>query len=249
MEEVLHLLDAGDFSHPGLKLLDQFGRVDLAAQEDRALLGVDTDLPLGNLGVAEEDRLDLVRERRVVRLLFGLRPQAMDDAARSSLDPRSSDACGAAELPKPAPGGRDRPVACEVAAEAASVAIEEVGDAGTKQGAREEREHEQSWPANSGLHPVLLADGSGKAGSAVDKSRTYPLALGVAPPRGRAAAARRRPVRCALFRPAGCPREDYPRQSAEWRPWLNRARADVSVAVPTKRDSSRQVHLAPPRLR
>src|SRR5262249_8600664 len=68
VEQVLDLLDALDLLRPHLEVLDQLRLLDLAAEDDLAVLGVDVDAPFRDVHVAEDLRLDLERERRVVGL-------------------------------------------------------------------------------------------------------------------------------------------------------------------------------------
>ncbi len=70
VEKVLHVPDALDLPRLLLERLDHVPLVDLAPQDDHAVLGVDVDLALGDVGIAEDLRLDLVRERGVVEVLF-----------------------------------------------------------------------------------------------------------------------------------------------------------------------------------
>jgi hypothetical protein len=66
MEQVLDRVHARDRVNRSLELLDQVVILDLTAEEDCAVLGVDAQSPLRNLGVSEDDALDRVGERRVV---------------------------------------------------------------------------------------------------------------------------------------------------------------------------------------
>jgi hypothetical protein len=74
VEQVLHVLHALDAPGSILQVLDQLGLTDFAAEDDLAVLGVDVDLSLGHVDVAEDLRLDLAGEGDVVglnlRLLF-----------------------------------------------------------------------------------------------------------------------------------------------------------------------------------
>src|SRR5436305_447896 len=73
MQEVLDPENALDLARLTGELLREV-LLDLSAQVDDAVFGVDIDLALRHLGVAEDLGLDLARERHVVRLrllLFG----------------------------------------------------------------------------------------------------------------------------------------------------------------------------------
>jgi hypothetical protein len=69
VEQVLDVLHALDAARLLLEVADQLGTFDLAAEDDDAVLGVDVDLALRDVGVAEDLGLDLASERRVVRVL------------------------------------------------------------------------------------------------------------------------------------------------------------------------------------
>src|SRR5512133_826073 len=66
MEQALDLLDTLDPAGLVDELFDQLGRVDLAAQDDLAVLRVDVDRALRHVGVAEDLGLDLLCQGDVV---------------------------------------------------------------------------------------------------------------------------------------------------------------------------------------
>src|SRR5437588_2092709 len=68
VEQVLDLLDSLHLPRLLLQILDQLRLLDLAPEDDRAVLRVDVDLPLRHVGAAEDLGLDLVGERGVVGL-------------------------------------------------------------------------------------------------------------------------------------------------------------------------------------
>src|SRR6266508_604511 len=68
VEQVLDLLDAPNLARALLEILDHRRLLDLAAEDDDAVLRVDVDLPLRHTLVAEDLGLDLARKRDVVRL-------------------------------------------------------------------------------------------------------------------------------------------------------------------------------------
>ena len=70
MQEVLHLSHALDLPRRLAERLDEALVGDLAAKIDDAVLRVDVDVALRDIGVAEELRLHLVGERRVVGLFL-----------------------------------------------------------------------------------------------------------------------------------------------------------------------------------
>ncbi len=67
-----------------LELVDQLLRLELAAEHDDAVLGVDVDAAGGHLGVAEDLALDLGDERGVVRLRLLLLAQVHDAVAQAA---------------------------------------------------------------------------------------------------------------------------------------------------------------------
>ena len=81
MEQALDLADAVDLLRPLDERVDQVLRRQLAAQLHDALLRVDADRALDLVLVAEELRLDLVLQRRVVVVL---RMRRRDQAAEPS---------------------------------------------------------------------------------------------------------------------------------------------------------------------
>jgi hypothetical protein len=66
VQEVLDLLDALDAARLLLEVRDQLGPLDLAPEDDDAVLGVDVDLTLRDVGIAEDLGLDLAGQRRVI---------------------------------------------------------------------------------------------------------------------------------------------------------------------------------------
>src|SRR5919201_3527510 len=138
VQEVLDAADALDSADALLERLEKARLLHLAAQEDDAVLGVDVDLPLGDGAVAEEDRLDLVRERGVVELGRPARQRvegALDPAGGLRVHvPREALATVASPF-----GEREPPVARRVPPPAPVPRVEEVG-CGRAQGAREKGE-------------------------------------------------------------------------------------------------------------
>jgi hypothetical protein len=59
VQQVLHLAHTADLLCPADELVDQLGRIDLAAQLGDALLDVHVHAPLERVLLAEELRLDL----------------------------------------------------------------------------------------------------------------------------------------------------------------------------------------------
>ena len=68
VEKVLDLLDALHVPCLLLEVANQLRLLDLAAKDDDTVLGIDVDLALRHVGVAEDLGLDLARERDVVGL-------------------------------------------------------------------------------------------------------------------------------------------------------------------------------------
>ena len=83
MQQVLHTAYAANLAHALLEESGELRLLDLPAQEDDAVLGVDVDLPFRDVAIAEDDRLHLVDEGRVVELLVRPAPtaRALDVAA------------------------------------------------------------------------------------------------------------------------------------------------------------------------
>src|SRR5215211_7656134 len=125
VEQVLDATDAAHLADAGLERLDELGTVDLTAEEDDTVLRVDVDPALGDVAVAEDDRLDLVHERRVVDLAGASArvPRALDKAARVRRDVVDELA---APL-RPVLGERKGLVARDVPAPAALLRVEVVG--------------------------------------------------------------------------------------------------------------------------
>src|SRR6266545_8071187 len=115
-----HLADAG------LERLDELGTVDLAAEEDDAVLRVDVDPAFGNVAVAKDDRLDPVHERRVVELAGASARvlRALDKPARVGGDVVDELAAPS----RPVLGERKGLVARDVPAPAALLRVEVVGE-------------------------------------------------------------------------------------------------------------------------
>src|SRR4029079_5209191 len=101
--------------------------VDLAAQEDDAVLRVDVDLPLGQIVVAEDDRLDLVHERRVVQLDLGGRADGVSCALRLTGRVRGRVVHELASPLRPVPNQGKELIARLVPASPPVLRIEEVG--------------------------------------------------------------------------------------------------------------------------
>src|SRR6266542_1144886 len=123
--DVLHALHLARLAH---ELVDQLRRVDLAAQDDLAVLGVDVDLPLRDVRLAEDLRLDLACERHVVGLRLGLLAQV----GRLLLERVGLRDGPADESPAVPAENRREPVGRDLAAALAVVGIEEVGEAGAE---------------------------------------------------------------------------------------------------------------------
>jgi hypothetical protein len=137
VEEVLHLADAVDFHRRLAERLDEALVRDLAAQVDDAVLCIDVDVALRDIGVAEELRLDLGRERRVVGLL--LRPLLeVRGLLRHAVGLRLDGLSGAAGLAAGAAEEGEHPVASHVATTVARLRIEEICKRRTHCGAKSE---------------------------------------------------------------------------------------------------------------
>src|SRR5207247_2653380 len=89
VQQVLHLPHALNLARLLDELVDQLGPLDLAAKLDDSVLHVDGDLALRCVGVTEDLRADLVRERRVVERfrLFRAVLDLLGDAVRLRGDP------------------------------------------------------------------------------------------------------------------------------------------------------------------
>src|SRR4051794_16765789 len=128
VQEALDLLDALDLARLRDEVVDQLGRVDLAAEHDLAVLGVDVDLALRHVGLAEDLGLDLASEGDVVRL--GLRLLAQ---VRRLLLERVRLRDGALDRPLAvAPDEPAEAVRSELTAAPAGVRVAEVREGGSE---------------------------------------------------------------------------------------------------------------------
>src|SRR6266581_3263466 len=129
VEEVLDLLNALNLPRALLEILDQLGLLDLAAEDDGAVLGVDIDLTLRHLGIAKDLGLDLAGERDVVGLrLLGL--LAVLDLLRGTLSLGRDGSPGLLDAMRAPSKEGGNPVARKRAPAASAFGIEKVGDQG-----------------------------------------------------------------------------------------------------------------------
>src|SRR5438034_29310 len=129
VQQVLDLLDALHLLRPLLEVLDQLGLLDLTPEDDFAVLGVDVDPPLRDVRVTEDLRLDLVRERDVVRLRLLLFLEVGGLLLRGRRL-GGDGAAGSSDLPGRVAEERGDPLAGESAAAAPVLRIEEIGEHG-----------------------------------------------------------------------------------------------------------------------
>jgi hypothetical protein len=131
VEEVLDVLDALHLPRPLLEILDQLRLLDLAAEVDLAVLGVDVDLALRDVGVAEDLGLNLPRQRNVV----GLRLRLLLEVLGLLHEPLCLCGRRPAELLARADAAAEEArdaVTRRRAAAAALLGVEEVGQAGAQ---------------------------------------------------------------------------------------------------------------------
>src|SRR5207248_3985755 len=126
VQQVLDATDSLNLARLGLQILDQVRLLELAAKIDDAVLDVDVDLPLWDVGAAEDLALDLARQRHVVGLRFLL----LGEVRRLLLQPLSLDRGALRLLP-----GLAEVLAVlvhgDLAAPATVVGIEEVRECGS----------------------------------------------------------------------------------------------------------------------
>src|SRR5215210_5453516 len=127
VQQALDVLDALHLPSLADKLVDQLWGLDLAAQHDLAVLGVDVDLALRNLGVAEDLGLDLARQRHIVGLRLRLLAQ-VGDLLLERVRPLRQGAALAALTAQEA----REPVSGHLAAALAVLGVEEVDERGAE---------------------------------------------------------------------------------------------------------------------
>jgi hypothetical protein len=148
MEEVLDALHALDAPRLVFEVLDQLGTLDLAAEDDDAVLGVDVDPAFRDVWIAKDLGFHLAGERGVV----GIRELVVRACVLGLLDEalrvRLQAAGRAAHLTALLPEEREHPVSRHGAASLARVRVEEVRERGRDTGQREQLPHSFTSPAS-----------------------------------------------------------------------------------------------------
>jgi hypothetical protein len=127
VEQVLDVADALYLACPVHELVDEVGVGKLAPQLDHAVLCVDVDLALRHVCVAEDLRLDLVSERRVIGLRFRLLLQVRH-LLRDPVRLRGDAVAGSRSLAARTPERCERPVSQHVTPPTPALRVHEVRD-------------------------------------------------------------------------------------------------------------------------
>src|SRR5947208_9332361 len=139
MQQVLARADSLDLARLSAEIFDQIRLLELAAQVDDAVLDVDVDLPLRDVGAAEDLALDLASQRYVV----GLRLLLLFQVRRlflQALSLRADDLPLPAGLAESLGGSLDR----FLPAFAAVVGIEEVREGSSNSSCKGKSRHQSA---------------------------------------------------------------------------------------------------------
>ena len=151
MQQVLDRAHALHLARLGAEILDQIRLLELAAQVDDAVLDIDVDLPLRDVGAAKDLALDLASQRHVVWLRLFLLLQVRR-LLLEALGLRGDGLPLPAALTERFSGSLDR----FLTALTTVVGIEEVGECSSNGSCKSESRHQsvslrRGWVRTSGL--------------------------------------------------------------------------------------------------